>query len=148
MNWLVKEEPDSYSFEELTRDGGTTWSGVRNPLAQRHLRSMRQGDRIFYYHTGSERAVVGIARASGAPKPDPSDPSGRRVAIAIEPVAPLPRPVPLAAIKEAKEFARHPLVRIGRLSVMPISDTEWKAIERLARSPAGDGVGRKAPRIK
>lgn len=148
MNWLVKEEPDSYSFDQLTRDGGTTWSGVRNPLAQRHLRSMRQGDRIFYYHTGSERAVVGIARASGAPKPDPSDPSGRRMAIAIEPVAPLSRPVPLAAIKQAKEFARHPLVRIGRLSVMPISDSEWKAIERLARSPGGDGVGKKSTRIK
>lgn len=138
MNWLVKEEPDSYSFEQLTRDGGTTWSGVKNPLAQRHLRSMQKGDRILYYHTGSERAVVGIARAAGAPKPDPSDASGKRVAIAIEPVAPLPHPVTLAAIKEAREFAQHPLVRIGRLSVVPISDAEWKAIERLARSPAGD----------
>lgn len=147
MNWLVKEEPDSYSFEQLTKDGGTTWSGVKNPLAQRHLRSMQKGDRILYYHTGSQRAVVGIARAADAPKPDPADKSGRRVAVDIEPVAPLPRPVTLAAIREAKEFAQHPLVRIGRLSVMPISDGEWKAIERMARA-SDEASGRKDSRIK
>ena len=147
MNWLVKEEPDSYSFEQLTKDGGTTWSGVKNPLAQKHLRSMSKGDRILYYHTGAERAVVGIARAAGAPSPDPADPSGKRFAIAIAPVAPLPRPVTLQEIKATREFAQHPLVRIGRLSVMPVSDGEWRAIERLARAPGGTS-GRKTPRIK
>ena len=132
MNWLVKEEPDSYSFERLRKDGGTTWSGVRNPLAQKHLRAMRRGDRVLYYHTGSERAVVGIARVTGEPRPDPGDATGKRVAVEIAPVASLPNPVPLAALKAEPVFSQHPLVRIGRLSVMPVSDAEWKVVERLA----------------
>jgi len=132
MNWLVKEEPGSYSFAQLVEDGGTTWSGVRNPLAQKHLRSMRRGDRVLYYHTGQERAVVGTARVASEPKPDPGDPAGRRVAVEIVPVAPLPQPVPLSTLKAEPVFADHPLVRIGRLSVMPVSDREWKAVERLA----------------
>jgi predicted RNA-binding protein with PUA-like domain len=134
MNWLVKEEPDSYSFDRLVKDGGTTWSGVRNPLAQKHLRSMRPGDRVFYYHTGSQRAIVGVARVESGPEPDPGDTTGRRVAVAIAPVKALPQPVPLAALKAEPLFAAHPLVRIGRLSVMPVSDREWKAVERLAES--------------
>src|SRR6185436_9005758 len=105
MNWLVKEEPDSYSFERLRKDGGTTWSGVRNPLAQKHLRSMRPGDRVFYYHTGSERAIVGTARVATEPKPDPGDPAGRRVAVELVPIAALPQPVPLAALKAEDAFA-------------------------------------------
>ena len=141
MNWLVKEEPESYSFDRLVKDGGTTWSGVRNPLAQKHLRSMRPGDRVFYYHTGSERAIVGTARVASEPKPDPGDPAGRRVAVELVPVAALPQPVPLAALKAEAAFASHPLVRIGRLSVMPVSDREWKVIERLAA--AGKGAPRK-----
>ncbi|HEV8198595.1 MAG TPA: EVE domain-containing protein [Candidatus Polarisedimenticolia bacterium] len=140
MNWLVKEEPDSYSFDRLVQDGGTTWSGVRNPLAQKHLRSMRPGDRVFYYHTGSERAIVGTARVASEPKPDPGDPGGKRVAVELVPVAPLPQPVSLAHLKAEESFADHPLVRIGRLSVMPLSDREWKVVERLA------GSGKAAPR--
>lgn len=140
MNWLVKEEPDSYSFDRLVKDGGTTWSGVRNPLAQKHLRSMRPGDRVFYYHTGSERAIVGTARVASEPKPDPGDPAGRRVAVELVPVASLPQPVSLADLKAEETFADHPLVRIGRLSVMPVSDREWKVVERLA------GSGKAAPR--
>jgi predicted RNA-binding protein with PUA-like domain len=134
MNWLVKEEPDSYSFNRLVQDGGTTWSGVRNPLAQKHLRSMRPGDRVLYYHTGSERAVVGTARVASEPRPDPGDPAGRRVAVEIVPVAPLPQPVTLSELKAEAAFADHPLVRIGRLSVMPVGDREWKVVERLAGS--------------
>jgi predicted RNA-binding protein with PUA-like domain len=141
MNWLVKEEPGSYSFDRLVKDGGTTWSGVRNPLAQKHLRSMRPGDRVFYYHTGSERAIVGTARVATEPKPDPGDPAGRRVAVELVPIAALPQPVPLAALKAEDAFADHPLVRIGRLSVMPVSDREWKVVERLAA--AGKGAPRK-----
>ena len=141
MNWLVKEEPDSYSFDRLVKDGGTTWSGVRNPLAQKHLRSMRPGDRVFYYHTGSERAIVGTARVASEPRPDPGDPAGKRVAVELVPVAALPQPVPLAALKAEETFADHPLVRIGRLSVMPLSDREWKVVERLAA--AGKGAPRK-----
>ena len=131
MNWLFKEEPSHYSFDNLQKDKRTVWSGVRNPLAQRHLRSVRKGDRIFYYHTGDEKAIVGIARAVGEPHPEPDDPS--RVAVDIEPVKPLPRPVSLAEIKSSKRFASFPLVRIPRLSVMPVSDEEWKAIETMAR---------------
>ena len=144
MNWLVKEEPDSYSFEDLRKEGGTTWSGVRNPLAQKHLRAMRKGDRVLYYHTGSERAVVGTARVTAEPRPDPGDATGRRVAVEIAPVAPLPNPVPLAALKGEPAFASHPLVRIGRLSVMPVSDGEWKVVERLAA--AGGAPPRKPAR--
>lgn len=134
MNWLVKEEPASYSFAAFEKDGGTVWSGVKNPLAQRHLGGMRKGDRVFYYHTGGERAAVGTARAAGAPFPDPADPAGRRVAVRLVPVARLPRPVTLDEIKRAPIFQDHPLVRIGRLSVMPIDDRQWTLIERLAAS--------------
>lgn len=132
MNWLFKEEPGSYSFDQLTRDGGTRWSGVRNPLAQKHLKSVRKGDRILYYHTGSEKAVVGMARAATAPYPDHGDPTGRRAAVDILPLRKLARPVALAEIKRLRAFAGHPLLRIPRLSVMPISGRQLVAIERLA----------------
>lgn len=133
MNWLFKEEPSSYSFDDLRRDGGTRWAGVRNPLAQKHLKSIRKGERILYYHTGSERAVVGVARAAGDPLPDPADRTGRLAVVDIVPEAPLPRPVPLASIKADRRFAGFPLVRIPRLSVMPVSDREWTWIERMSR---------------
>jgi len=132
MNWLFKEEPSSYNFEEFTKDGRTVWAGVKNPLAQKHLRSIRKGDRIFYYHTGNERAVVGIAKAAGNAYPDPGDPEGKRVAVDMVPEKRLPKSVPLAAIKSDKAFAEFPLVRIGRLSVMPVSDVEWSRILKLA----------------
>jgi predicted RNA-binding protein with PUA-like domain len=136
MNWLVKEEPKSYSFERLTRDKTTRWSGVRNPLAQRHLRSIRKGDRILYYHTGSEKAVVGLACATSDAYPDPGDASGRLSAVDIAPVRTLPRPVTLAELRVRKSFAGHPLLRIPRLSVMPLSDRLLREVERLsAREP-------------
>ncbi|HEV8700741.1 MAG TPA: EVE domain-containing protein [Candidatus Polarisedimenticolia bacterium] len=140
MNWLFKEEPAHYSFDALSRDGGTLWSGVKNPLAQRHLRAVRQGDRILYYHTGREKAIVGIARAVGDARDDPGDRTGRRAAVDIAPVGKLPRAVPLGEIKAMKMFAAFPLVRISRLSVMPVGDREWRAILRLsetARAKAG-----------
>ena len=132
MNWLFKEEPGSYSFDRLTRDGKTSWSGVKNPLAQKHLRSVRAGDRILYYHTGTEKAVVGVARAATDPYPDPADPARRRVAVDIAAVRKLARPVGLTTLKARRSFAGHPLVRIPRLSVMPVSDKELREIERLA----------------
>ena len=134
MNWLFKEEPSSYSFEKFTNDGGTSWAGVRNPLAQKHLRSVKKGDRIFYYHTGAEKAVVGIARATSDAYPDPTDKSGRLVVVDVAPVQALKRAVTLAEIKASKAFASFPLTRLPRLSVMPVSDAEWKEIERLSRS--------------
>ena len=132
MNWLMKEEPENYSYDDLARDGRTSWTGVRNPVAQRHLRSIQKGDRIFFYHTGKEKAVVGIARAAGPAYPDPADKSGTLYAVDVEPVQKLPAPVTLATIKADKAFAAMPLVRVPRLSVMPVSDAEWKRIEALA----------------
>jgi predicted RNA-binding protein with PUA-like domain len=133
MNWLFKEEPSSYSFEQFTKDRGTSWAGVRNPLAQKHLRSVRKGDRVFYYHTGNEKAVVGIARATSDPYPDPKDASGKLVVVDVAPVQALKRPVTLAEIKASKAFADFPLTRLPRLSVMPVTDAEWKEIERMSR---------------
>jgi predicted RNA-binding protein with PUA-like domain len=134
MNWLFKEEPASYSFAEFTRDKGTTWSGVKNPLAQKHLRSVKKGDNIFYYHTGNEKAVVGVARAASDPYPDPTDKTGKAVVVDVTPVRALPRPVTLAEIKATKAFAQFPLTRLPRLSVMPVSDSEWKLIEAMSRT--------------
>lgn len=133
MNWLMKEEPSNYSYDDLARDGKTAWTGVRNPVAQKHLRSIAKGDRIFFYHTGNEKAVVGIARALGAPYPDPADTSGKLYAVDVGPVKKLPSPVTLAAIKADKEFASFPLVRIPRLSVMPVPDDLWDRIEAMSK---------------
>ncbi|PYS36837.1 MAG: EVE domain-containing protein [Acidobacteria bacterium] len=133
MNWLIKEEPTHYSFDDLIRDGRTAWTGVRNPLAQKHLQSMRQGDRIFFYHTGDVKAVVGIAKAASLPYVDPADKTGKLYAIDVAPVKKLAAAVTLAAIKADKAFASFPLVRMSRLSVMPVTDDEWKRIEAMAR---------------
>lgn len=133
MNWLFKEEPSHYGYQALVRDGRTRWSGVKNPLAQRHLKAVRRGDRILYYHTGGQKAVVGVARATTDAYPDPADRTGRRAAVDIAPERPLPRPVTLAVIKAIRLFASFPLVRSPRLSVMPVTDRQWAAIERLAR---------------
>jgi predicted RNA-binding protein with PUA-like domain len=133
MNWLFKEEPTHYSYDDLAREGRTSWTGVKNPLAQKHLRSVAKGDRIFFYHTGDEKAVVGIARAAGAAYPDPADTAGKLYAVDITPVRKLKRPVTLAAVKADKSFASFPLTRMPRLSVMPVSDEEWERIEGMSR---------------
>ena len=138
MNWLVKEEPTHYAFDALVKDGKAVWSGVRNALAQKHLRAIKKGDRVLYYHTGNEKAVVGIARALSEPYPDPEDTTGKYVAVDLAPVERLPRPVTLAEIKADRAFADFPLVRIARLSVMPVSDAEWTRIEKMARTKPTD----------
>ena len=134
MNWLFKEEPSSYSFDAFKKDGRTVWAGVRNPLAQKHLRSVKKGDRVFYYHTGSEKAVVGVAKATSDAYPDPNDKTGKAAVVDIAPERALDRPVTLAEIKASKVFASFALTRLPRLSVMPVSDAEWREIERLAKS--------------
>lgn len=134
MRWLVKEEPTHYSFDQFVADGSTVWSGVKNPLAQKNLRAMQKGDRVFYYHTGNEKAVVGTATVTAAAYPDPKDKSGRLVVVELVPEQKLRRPVTLKEIKAAGRFADFPLVRLPRLSVMPVSDAEWKEIERLSRT--------------
>ena len=132
MNWLFKEEPTHYSYDDLERDGKTSWSGVKNPLAQKHLRGVKKGDRVFYYHTGNEKAVVGIAKAAGDSYSDPKDKSGKLATVDVVPVRRLARPVTLAQIKAKAFFEDFPLVRISRLSVMPVSDREWAEIEKMS----------------
>jgi predicted RNA-binding protein with PUA-like domain len=132
MNWLFKEEPSNYSFDELTKDKKTVWSGVRNPVAQRNLSSVQKGDRIFFYHTGDEKSVVGIAKALGDAYPDPDDAAGKAHVVDVGPVKKLARPVTLKEIKADPWFKDFALVRISRLSVMPVSDAQWTRIEKLA----------------
>jgi predicted RNA-binding protein with PUA-like domain len=132
MNWLFKEEPTHYSYDDLARDGKTSWSGVKNPLAQKHLRSVKKGDRVFYYHTGEEKSVVAIAKAASDAYPDPKDRSGKLATVDVVPVRKLARPVTLAEIKARAVFKDFPLVRISRLSVMPVTEKEWSEIEKLS----------------
>ncbi len=134
MRWLVKEEPEHYSFVQFMADGKTVWSGVKNPVAQRNLRSMSKGDRVFFYHTGKEKAVVGTATVAATAYPDPTDKSGKLVVVELAAGKPLKRPVTLKEIKADKRFASMPLVRIARLSVQPVTDAEWDAIEEMSRS--------------
>ena len=134
MNFLFKEEPEHYGYDRLVTEGKTSWSGVRNPVAQRHLRSVKKGDLVFYYHTGKEKAVVAIAKAAGAAYPDPADKTGKLYAVDIVPVKKLKRPVTLAEIKADKAFAGFELVRIPRLSVMPVPENLWARIEAMARA--------------
>lgn len=134
MNWLFKEEPTHYSFDDLVRDRKTVWSGVKNPLAQKHLRSVKKGDRIFYYHTGAEKAVVGIAKALTDAYADPKDETWKAGLVDVAPVGRLRRPVTLAEIKAKPFFRDFPLVRISRLSVMPVSDREWNEIEKMSKA--------------
>jgi predicted RNA-binding protein with PUA-like domain len=133
MRWLVKEEPSHYNFDQFLADGGTVWSGVKNPFAQKNLRAMKKGDRVFYYHTGNEKAIVGTARVTVVSYPDPTDKSGKLVVVELAPEKKLKRPVTLAEIKASGRFADWALVRVPRLSVMPVSEDQWEAIEAMAR---------------
>jgi predicted RNA-binding protein with PUA-like domain len=132
MTWLFKEEPSHYSYDALERDGRTVWTGVKNPLAQKHLRGVKKGDRILYYHTGDEKAIVGVARAEGDAYPDPADKTGKAYVVDIAPERRLPRPITLAAVKATPAFADFPLVRMPRLSVMPVGETELLELQQLA----------------
>src|SRR5258705_13338276 len=131
--WLVKEEPESYSYDQLEKDRKTVWAGVKNPLAQKHLRSIRKGDRIFSYHTGKQKAVVAVAHAGADAYPDPKDPTGKLFVVDVVAGKRLPRPVTLGEIKADRAFAALGLVRVARLSVMPGTAGEWTRIEKLRR---------------
>lgn len=131
--WLFKEEPGCYSFADLQRDGSTLWSGVHNALARQHLRKIKRGDRVLFYHTGKEKAVVGVMRAVADAGADPGDEDPKAVAVEVAPVGALSRPVPLAALKAEALFKDAPLVRMSRLSVMPITEEQWQRIEELSR---------------
>ena len=134
MKWLFKEEPEHYSFDNLMQDGKTAWSGVKNPLAQKHLRSVKKGDLVFYYHTGDQKAVVGIMKAAGDAYLDPADHAGRLYAVDVAPSKKLKRPVTLAEVKADRRFADFALARLPRLSVMPVTDAQWQAIEDLSNT--------------
>ena len=129
-HWLMKSEPGSYSWDDLVRDGGTEWDGVRNNAARLHLRAMKPGDQALFYHSGEERAVVGIMKVTGPARPDGED--GSWVKVPVKPVKALARPVTLAAIKAEPKLAKMELIRQSRLSVAPVREEEWQLIIAMA----------------
>jgi predicted RNA-binding protein with PUA-like domain len=133
--WLFKEEPGEYSFADLRRDRKTLWTGVSNALARQHLRQVRKGDRVFFYHTGKEKAVVGEMRAMADARPVPAEDDPKAVAVEVEAVRALPRPVPLARIKDDPLLRDWDLVRLPRLSVLPVSEAQWQRVEELSGQP-------------
>ena len=133
--WLMKSEPEVYSWDDLVRDGGTEWDGVRNNAATLNLKAMKAGDRAFLYHSVSDKAVVGIMEIVREAKPDAKAKEGERwVSVRVEPVEKLPRPVTLAEIKAEPRLAAIELIRQSRLSVAPIRDSEWTLIQEMAAS--------------
>ena len=129
-HWLMKSEPESYSWGNLVRDKGTEWDGVRNNAARLHLKAMNVGDEAFFYHSMSDKAVAGIMRVTRAAQPDPKDAGW--VSVRVEPVKALPRPVTLGEIKAEPRLSKMELIRQSRLSVAPVRDEEWKAVLELA----------------
>jgi predicted RNA-binding protein with PUA-like domain len=130
--WILKTEPSSYSYADLERDGTARWDGVKNPLALKHLRSMRRGDAVLIYHTGKEKALVGKARISSDPYPDPGADNPALVVVDLEASGSLREPVSLRAIKAEKSLADLALVRMGRLSVVPAAPSQWKRLLEMA----------------
>jgi predicted RNA-binding protein with PUA-like domain len=124
--WLMKSEPTKYGWDDLVRDGGTDWDGVRNNAARLHLRATKPGDEAFFYHSMADKAIVGIMRIAGEQKPDGVD--GSWVKVPVEPVRPLTRPVTLAEIKADPSLAKMELLRQSRLSVAPVREEEWAKI--------------------
>jgi predicted RNA-binding protein with PUA-like domain len=131
--WLLKTEPEAYSFDDLVRDGRTVWDGVTNPVALKNLRAMRRGDRVVIYHTGKEKRAVGLAKVVRPAYPDPEKGDERLAVVDLEADKPLPRRVTLAELKAESTFEDSPLIRQGRLSVVPLSRDQLATIEALAR---------------
>lgn len=134
-HYLIKSEPDTYSYQDLVKEKRTVWSGIAAAPALLQLRSMRKGDRAFFYHTGKEKQIVGIVKIVSDPYPDPSGNDAKLVVVDIQPGELLVRPVSLSEIKGIKELSSMPLVRIGRLSVQPVTEKEWNAILSLSKKP-------------
>ncbi len=130
--WLLKTEPQSYSWERLVKDKVTNWSGVRSPAGRANLMKMKKGDRAFFYHTGDERQVVGICEVVKESYPDPSDDTGKFVQVDVRAIAAVPQAVTLAAIKAEPKLAAMRLVREGRLSVSPVTPEEWQLVSKMA----------------
>ena len=131
--WLFKTEPSAYSFQRLQIDRRTVWDGVKNNLALKNLREIKRGDEILIYHTGSEKAAVGIARAISGAYPDPQTKDPKLLVVEIQVDKPLARPVTLAEIKADAKLKNFDLVRLPRLSIMPVSEEQWEIIEEMAR---------------
>ena len=146
--WTLKTEPDDYSLDDLERDGTTRWDGVGNNAALKHMRLMQPGEMALIYHTGKEKAVVGVARLASGPYADPAGEDAKRVVVDVEFDRRLPRPVTLAEIKADPDLAEWPLVRQGRLSVVPTPPEVWQRVLRMAESEdRKDAKGAKARKV-
>jgi predicted RNA-binding protein with PUA-like domain len=132
-HWLFKTEPSVYSFQQLQKDKKTVWDGVANNLALKNLKDIKKGELIFIYHTGDEKAAVGVAKALGGAYPDPSKKNSKLLVVDVEAVKPLPKPVTLAQVKAEKQLANFDLVRNSRLSIMKVSDQQWQLMEGMAK---------------
>ncbi len=130
--WILKTEPEHYSYADLVRDGATVWDGVANSVALKHMREMQPGDQALIYHTGAERRAVGLAELTSAPYPDPQLGDPKLIVVDLRPLQPLPRPVELATIKADPFFAEFALVRQGRLSVVPVTPEQWARLMAMA----------------
>lgn len=131
--WLFKEEPTHYNYADLERDGRTLWEGVKNPLARNNLRQVRRGDRILYYHTGKEKAIVAEVRALDDSRPGKNKDDDKAVVVEVEPVKRLQNPVTLERIKRDSQLKGWDLVRLPRLSVVPVTEDQWRRVEELSR---------------
>jgi predicted RNA-binding protein with PUA-like domain len=131
--WLLKSEPDTWSYDDQKKKGakGDAWTGVRNFTARRHLKEMKKGDRAFFYHTGDEKAVVGIVEVLREAYPDPTAKGEPWVVVDVKTVEPLPKPVTLAAVKDEPKLKDMALVKYSRLSVQPVTDAEWKLVCKM-----------------
>jgi predicted RNA-binding protein with PUA-like domain len=134
--WLVKSEPGTWSWDQHLKAGADAWTGVRNHQAKQHLQAMREGDKVFYYHSGDEKAVVGISQVARAAYPDPTDASGAFVCVDLKAVEPLKQPVTLVAIKADKALADMVLVKNSRLSVQPVTPAEWAKVCAMGGTPS------------
>ena len=134
MPWLVKSEPSTYSWDQLVRDGKTTWDGVRNYAARNHLRSMKKGDEVFFYHSNEGLEIVGIAKVVKEAYQDPTTDDEAWVSVDLKPVKKLKKPVSIAQVKSDKKLKDMALLRISRLSVQPVTEEEWDAIIALSKT--------------
>ena len=129
--WLMKSEPETYSWQRLVKEGRTGWDGVRNNQAAQNLKAMKKGDKAFFYHSGDDKEIVGVVEVTKEAYPDPSDAAGRFVMVDVKPLQPLPKPVTLAEVKAEKALADMLLVRHSRLSVSPVDEKAWKLIAKM-----------------
>ena len=135
QRWLFKTEPSTYSWADLERDRRTVWDGIKNALALKHLAAVATGDELLIYHTGDEKAAVGIAKVVRGAYPDPKQKDARLVVVDLQPVKALARPVALGEMRANRELAGFDLLRLPRLSVMPVSAEQWAVIMEMARRP-------------